>query len=262
MLTRGFHFRAHCTWSAFRAGNLRHANSTSTVCYTSTDSDVPTPEVFYAFTTDGARSVMLTACAVGAQPGLALLDDMGSAVASTSDACNSPIVTPVCAGQYTIRVDAADMTGEGFTLDVADVATDYPIAACCGDGLQDRGEACDDHNADDSDACLSTCVNASCGDGFIRTGVEACDDGTDNGQPGHCNAACDGFVEVPDAGQPSSSSSFASSSVPGPSSGSAGSSPGTSVTVSSSSEGLDPPRVQTPLCRHAEVQARSLCPEV
>jgi cysteine-rich repeat protein len=73
-------------------------------------------------------------------------------------------------------------------------------AAFCGDGFVQAGvEACDDGNADDSDACLSTCVAASCGDGFVETGVEACDDGNaDNGDAclSSCQAAfCgDGFV--------------------------------------------------------------------
>ncbi len=47
----------------------------------------------------------------------------------------------------------------------------------CGDGIVQDGEQCDDGNRDDTDACLSTCLNARCGDGHVQTGVEACDDG-------------------------------------------------------------------------------------
>lgn len=47
----------------------------------------------------------------------------------------------------------------------------------CGDGATDAGESCDDANASNADACLVTCEAASCGDGFVETGVEACDDG-------------------------------------------------------------------------------------
>ena len=47
----------------------------------------------------------------------------------------------------------------------------------CGDGEVDPGEACDDGNQDDNDACLVGCVAASCGDGFVMAGVEECDDG-------------------------------------------------------------------------------------
>ena len=52
--------------------------------------------------------------------------------------------------------------------------TDAPI---CGDGVLDPGEACDDGNDADDDACLSTCELATCGDGVVWAGVEACDPG-------------------------------------------------------------------------------------
>ncbi|MCA9690759.1 MAG: hypothetical protein KC636_14220 [Myxococcales bacterium] len=45
----------------------------------------------------------------------------------------------------------------------------------CGDGVVDPGEACDDGNLDDNDGCLSSCALASCGDGHLYVGVEACD---------------------------------------------------------------------------------------
>ena len=69
----------------------------------------------------------------------------------------------------------------------------------CGDGAVDPGEECDDGNADNTDACLDTCMNASCGDGFVQDGVEACDDanGDDTDEcPGSCQMAIcgDGFV--------------------------------------------------------------------
>ena len=37
------------------------------------------------------------------------------------------------------------------------------------------GEECDDENDNNNDACLNTCKNATCGDGFIGPG-EDCDD--------------------------------------------------------------------------------------
>ncbi len=48
----------------------------------------------------------------------------------------------------------------------------------CGDGSLDPGEECDDGlagNAQDA-ACLETCHNATCGDGYIRKNHEECDD--------------------------------------------------------------------------------------
>ncbi|GIV04383.1 MAG: hypothetical protein KatS3mg015_3213 [Fimbriimonadales bacterium] len=49
----------------------------------------------------------------------------------------------------------------------------------CGNGQLDAGEQCDDGNLDDDDGCLSTCVPARCGDGFVAsfapTMPEQCD---------------------------------------------------------------------------------------
>ncbi|MFK7988571.1 MAG: FG-GAP-like repeat-containing protein [Sandaracinaceae bacterium] len=58
----------------------------------------------------------------------------------------------------------------------------------CGNGVMDPGEACDDGNTNDTDACAS-CAFAVCGDGFRRAGVEACDDGNTTGGDG-CSADC------------------------------------------------------------------------
>ena len=53
----------------------------------------------------------------------------------------------------------------------------------CGDGLQSAGEACDDGNSVDEDACSNACEQATCGDGIVRqdlepgtVGAEGCDD--------------------------------------------------------------------------------------
>jgi cysteine-rich repeat protein len=65
--------------------------------------------------------------------------------------------------------------------------------------LQD-GEVCDDGNADNGDACLSSCLAASCGDLYVHEGVEGCDDGnndidTDACLPGCIAASCgDGVI--------------------------------------------------------------------
>ena len=49
----------------------------------------------------------------------------------------------------------------------------------CGNGVVEDGEECDDGNTEDDDACRSTCVNATCGDGVTWAGVEECDDGNE-----------------------------------------------------------------------------------
>ncbi|MDQ5970979.1 MAG: hypothetical protein QG603_756 [Patescibacteria group bacterium] len=47
----------------------------------------------------------------------------------------------------------------------------------CGNGVPESGEQCDDGNLDNTDACLNSCLNWSCGDGYVRAGTETCDDG-------------------------------------------------------------------------------------
>jgi cysteine-rich repeat protein len=61
------------------------------------------------------------------------------------------------------------------------------LIVVCGDGVTGAGEACDDGNQSDFDACTAACTNAACGDGVTRrdindpleAGYEACDDGND-----------------------------------------------------------------------------------
>ncbi|HJL14715.1 MAG TPA: DUF4215 domain-containing protein, partial [Sandaracinaceae bacterium LLY-WYZ-13_1] len=85
--------------------------------------------------------------------------------------------------------------GEACDDGAANGSYGYCAADCsgpgprCGDGTTNGPEACDDGNAVETDACLSSCVAASCGDGFVRAGVESCDDG--NAVDGDaCTNAC------------------------------------------------------------------------
>jgi cysteine-rich repeat protein len=71
----------------------------------------------------------------------------------------------------------------------------------CGNSILDPGEECDDGNGSNNDACLNSCLEASCGDGFVENGVEECDDGntenTDNCVEGCRLSYCgDGFVRT------------------------------------------------------------------
>ena len=95
----------------------------------------------------------------------------------------------------------ADQRGFPRPVGVCDIgAFEFSAAApACGDGVVDAGEDCDDGNASDTDACLNTCIDASCGDSFVHSGVEDCDDGnssnTDACLNTCANASCgDGFV--------------------------------------------------------------------
>jgi len=59
----------------------------------------------------------------------------------------------------------------------------------CGNGQVEVGEECDDGNEDNTDSCLNTCLNATCGDTYLWAVQEQCDDGnTDNGDG--CSSTC------------------------------------------------------------------------
>jgi cysteine-rich repeat protein len=75
---------------------------------------------------------------------------------------------------------------DSFTFEVSDGSLSSNVATvtisvadvvACGDGVVEDAEQCDDGNDDDTDGCLSSCMLAACGDGFVQAGVEACDDG-------------------------------------------------------------------------------------
>ncbi len=69
----------------------------------------------------------------------------------------------------------------------------------CGDGVVEGDEECDDQNDDATDDCIA-CVQATCGDGFVQSGVEDCDDQNDDDSDdcvGCSSARCgDGAVQV------------------------------------------------------------------
>lgn len=52
-----------------------------------------------------------------------------------------------------------------------------PPAPECGNGVLERGEACEDGNLTDTDGCRADCTLAFCGDGVVFAGAEHCDDG-------------------------------------------------------------------------------------
>lgn len=60
--------------------------------------------------------------------------------------------------------------------------------AVCGNGVIDPGEACDDNNTINGDACTSNCKAVVCGNGIIDVGEE-CDDGNTLDYDG-CSARC------------------------------------------------------------------------
>ena len=83
---------------------------------------------------------------------------------------------------------------------LAGCETSGSAAPVCGDGVVEGTEGCDDGVLNsDTAACLSSCVVASCGDGFVQEGAEGCDDGdtVSNGE-GECLADCSGVQSCGD----------------------------------------------------------------
>lgn len=89
-------------------------------------------------------------------------------------------------------------TGDGSDLPLggqvtggdSDSTSSYP--PFCGDGVVDPGEECDlgAENAN-THACTYFCKHAACGDGYVWTGVEACDNGWMNSPDyGGCALDC------------------------------------------------------------------------
>jgi cysteine-rich repeat protein len=97
--------------------------------------------------------------------------------------------------------DAAPPGDDGAIPDAwdADVGEEDAPAPRCGDGIVQGSEECDDGNDSNADACLNDCVRARCGDGFLREGVEECEE--DEGCVTSCGTAgsrrCVGCVLSP-----------------------------------------------------------------
>jgi len=113
-----------------------------------------------------------------------------------TDECPSACQAATCGDGFVhAGVEECDDAGQSVACD-PDCS-----AASCGDGQQNAvaGEACDDGNGSNDDACPN-CQNAACGDGFVHAGVEQCDDG--NGASGDgCSSTCTSEIpNVCDAG--------------------------------------------------------------
>ena len=67
---------------------------------------------------------------------------------------------------------------------------DCTAPVICGDGVVHAasGEQCDDGNNSNTDTCVA-CQHATCGDGFVRAGLEECDDGNAVDDDG-CSNTC------------------------------------------------------------------------
>lgn len=120
----------------------------------------------------------------------------------TDGETGEPEVEAVCGDG---AVQGAEECDNGVANGPAGNCTPLCTLPACGDGFvhPPSGEACDDGNASDEDACLGDCTAATCGDGIVQQGVELCDDGNASAGDG-CTPECtlascgDGVVQAPE----------------------------------------------------------------
>ncbi len=113
--------------------------------------------------------------------------DTGTTGSSTASPDSSTTTTSTTAAA-TDTGESSTTGSTGSTTDASSSSSPGPVPFC-GDGVQDPGEACDDGDQQDDDACTALCQLAVCGDAVIHTGVEECDDGN-RVDDDDCSNAC------------------------------------------------------------------------
>jgi len=135
-----------------------------------------------------------------------LVTGCGDGVVCGAEACDDGNVDDCDGCSASCALEAGLRCGDGILNSACGELCDPPSPGTCGldcgriplcgDGIVDPGEACDDGNTDDCDACTNDCTPVTgCGDGVV-CGGEACDDGNADSCDG-CSATCStetGFV--------------------------------------------------------------------
>ncbi len=78
-------------------------------------------------------------------------------------------------GDSLLEPDLGEACDDGNEIndDACSNACELPT---CGDGIRQGDEECDDGNSIATDACTDLCLYSFCGDGIVEEGVEECDD--------------------------------------------------------------------------------------
>ena len=112
--------------------------------------------------------------------------DLGEGMNSDSGDCTASCKNATCGDGFIWadmeECDDGPQNGAGMACK-ADCS-----ANTCGDGDKGPGETCDDGNSENTDSCVN-CSAAVCGDGFVQSGVEECDDGGTAAADG-CSPTC------------------------------------------------------------------------
>lgn len=123
--------------------------------------------------------------------------DSGS-TSTPGDSSSSGSTTPDPDGSSTGSTGSIGSTGpdaSSSSTDPTSGSSSTGPMGVCGDGMIDPGEDCDDANEDPNDDCVD-CAAASCGDGFLWIGNEACDDGNATDLDACTNACTFGSILV------------------------------------------------------------------
>lgn len=136
----------------------------------------------------------------GSDPVPAGDDTSGADTSSTTQP--SPTSSTTAPSPTTTAESDTTTTGDDTTSSAPQTtessSTGEPADPFCGDGNVDRGEQCDDGDANaNTAACREDCTMASCGDDNVWEGVEACDDGMAGNQleVGACAPDCSRVIE-------------------------------------------------------------------
>jgi cysteine-rich repeat protein len=112
----------------------------------------------------------------------------GTLLAGAIQLPSLPTPAPACTAKTKGSTYLEASKGRLVVCDGGDWRT-LPFEKACGNQIVSGDEECDDGNSDDTDACLTTCKAAKCGDGKVWAGKEACDDGNTADGDG-CAADC------------------------------------------------------------------------
>jgi cysteine-rich repeat protein len=110
----------------------------------------------------------------------------GNGIVETGEDCDRNSETRSCTVLTSITGIGGTVTGYAGTQTrtCSSTCTWNTWGACattsnCGDGIRQSPEECDDGNAINTDSCVKNCKRAICGDYYVRTGIETCDNGND-----------------------------------------------------------------------------------
>ena len=126
-------------------------------------------------------SLLFAACSEAATPSGPLPEGSTGTTSTGTTLVDEPPSTS-STGDEVPTTGPASTDDLGSTSDTTDATTSGTTGApTCGDAVLDPGEVCDHGMYNwDHGACTSQCQAASCGDGLLFEGVEACDNAEDN----------------------------------------------------------------------------------